>query len=128
MKNISMIIVIIIFVISLDFITENYSKKTVDELSNKLKDLNKCIESENLNIKEMKNKANDILKLWRKKDNILSWYIEHDEIEKVSDKINIFNKQIEIGNYDLARVSIVETEFLLKHMADKQSLSLKNIF
>lgn len=156
MKNIFIIIIIIIFVISLDFMTENYTNSIVDEINKKLEELNQDIENyylknkknfdDNLNVnnndveyainsqqREMESKkieenANDILKLWREKEDILSWYIEHDEVEKVSDKINVFNKQIEIKEYYVALVSITEVDFLLGHITEKQNLCLKNIF
>ena len=137
MKKIWVVFVVIVLVIFLDFITENYTNKVVKEMMQKLKDINKKIEngyvdnefilddSEEENIEEM---AKNILETWRKQDNILSFYIEHDEIEKVADKINLLNKQVEISNYNDAVSSIVEAEFLLTHITEKQSLTLKNIF
>ena len=137
MKKIWVVFVVIVLVIFLDFITENYTNKVVKEMMQKLKDINKKIEngyvdnefilddSEEENIEEM---AKNILETWRKQDNILSFYIEHDEIEKVANKINLLNKQVEISNYNDAVSSIVEAEFLLTHITEKQSLTLKNIF
>lgn len=137
MKKIWVVFVVIVLVIFLDFITENYTNKVVKEMMQKLKDINKKIEneyvdnefilddSEEENIEEM---AKNILETWRKQDNILSFYIEHDEIEKVADKINLLNKQVEISNYNDAVSSIVEVEFLLTHITEKQSLTWKNIF
>ena len=137
MKKIWGIIIVIILVISLDFITEKHTNNTVNEINEKLKKLNEEIEEnyedgsfyvDETKAKKLEKSANEILELWRKKDKLLSFYIEHDEIEKVSDEINSFNKEIEIKNYSDAVVSIIETEFLLSHITEKQSLKLKNIF
>lgn len=137
MKKILIIIIVIFFVISLDFMTENYTNKVVNEVNQELEIVNKKIEEgyvdnefvlgKNIE-KDIRKISKKVLEKWRKQDNILSFYIEHDEIEKVSDKINLLNKQIEISNYTDAISSINETEFLLKHITEKQSLTWKNIF
>ena len=137
MKKILIIIIVIFFVISLDFMTENYTNKVVNEVNKELEIVNKKIEEgyvdnefvlgKNIE-KDIRKISKKVLEKWRKQDNILSFYIEHDEIEKVSDKINLLNKQIEIANYTDAINSIDEAEFLLKHITEKQSLTWKNIF
>ena len=137
MKKIWIVVIVIFFVVFLDFITENYTNKVVKQISKNLKEINKEIEEgfEDGNFlinEEAKQKirkdGNELLKLWRKQDKILSFYIEHDEIEKVSDKINLLNKQLELYNYLEGMDTIVEVEFLLIHLSEKQSLNLKNIF
>ena len=137
MKKSWVIIVVIFLVIFLDFITEYYTNKVVEEVNQVLENIDTELEKryvnneivlkeeEEKNIREMSKK---ILKKWRTKENNLSFYIEHDEIEKVSDKINLLNKQIEIDNYIDAISSINEAKFLLKHITEKQSLTWKNIF
>ncbi len=137
MKKILIIIIVVFFVISLDFMTENYTNKVVNEVNQELEIVNKKIEEgyvdnefvlgKNIE-KDIRKISKKVLEKWRKQDNILSFYIEHDEIEKVSDKINLLNKQIEIANYTDAISSINEAEFLLKHITEKQSLTWKNIF
>ncbi len=137
MKKIWVVFVVIFLVIFLDFITENYTNKVVSEVNRELKDINNKIEKGYVDNEFIlgENAENDIRKMskkvldkWRKQDNILSFYIEHDEIEKVSDKINLLNKQIDIENFTDAISSINEAKFLLKHITEKQSLTWKNIF
>lgn len=138
MKKIIGIFVIVICVFALDYIAENHTNKTVEEMTDMLFELDDEIgdykkeDSMNFNGDEKAKKlikmSNKILKTWREKDRLLSFYIEHDEIEKVSDKINTFNRQIEIYDYSEASVSIIETEFLLKHITEKQSFCLENLF
>ena len=137
MKKIWGIILVIILVVSLDFMTEKHTTDTVNDINSKLKKLNHDIEEnyidsefvvDDTTSKNLIKSSKEILELWREKDKMLSFYIEHDEVEKVSQKINSFNKQIETNNYTDAVVSIIETEFLLGHITEKQSLNLKNIF
>ena len=138
MKKIIGIVVIIICVLALDYIAENHTNKTISEITDMLIKLNEEIGDykkdddmkldDDKKAKKLIKMSNEILKTWREKDKVLSFYIEHDEIEKVSDKMNSFNKQIKTQNYNDAVVAIVETEFLLGHITEKQSLKLKNIF
>ena len=137
MKKIWIVVIVIIFVIFLDIMTENYTNKIVSNIEIELKRIDKDLEKafvdgEFLFSKEdeknIEKQAEDLLKLWRKQEDMLSFYIEHDEIEKVSDKVNLLNKQIEMENYTDAISSIIEAKFLLKHITEKQSLTLKNIF
>ena len=137
MKKIWVVFVVIFLVIFLDFITENYTNKVVNEVNKVLENVNNEIEkgyidNEFVLGKELKNNikriSKKVLNKWRKNENTLSFYIEHDEIEKVSDKINLLNKQIEIENFTDAISSINEAKFLLKHITEKQSLTWKNIF
>lgn len=137
MRKVFGIIAIIIFVVILDFMTERYTNNTVNEITEKLTILNEKVDKyidnskfymDNKNSEEIIKISNELLENWREKDNVLSFYIEHDELEKISNKINSFNKQVETSNYNDAIVSLIETEFLLNHITQKQNLSLKNIF
>ena len=137
MRKVFGIIAIIIFVVILDFMTERYTNNTVNEITEKLTILNEKVDKyidnskfymDNKNLEEIIKISNELLENWREKDNVLSFYIEHDELEKISNKINSFNKQVETSNYNDAIVSLIETEFLLNHITQKQNLSLKNIF
>lgn len=138
MKKIIGIIVIIIGVLTLDCLAENHTNKTIGEITDMLVELDEEIgdykKDDDMKLdgdekaEKLTKMSNEILKTWREKDKVLSFYIEHDEIEKVSDKINAFNRQIEIYNYTDATVSIIEAEFLLKHITEKQSFCLENLF
>ena len=73
-------------------------------------------------------KARDLLKDWEEKEVILSYYLEHDEIEKIGNDINLIEKQIEIEDIDDARQTITEVKFLFNHIENKQLLNIENFF
>ena len=58
----------------------------------------------------------------------LSYYIEHDEIEKVETYYTACKSLIKTKDYNLAINEIKKTIFVLNHMTDKYSFSLDNIF
>lgn len=73
-------------------------------------------------------KARDLLKDWEEKEVILSYYLEHDEIEKIGNDISLIEKQIEIEDIDDARQTITEVKFLFNHIENKQILNIENFF
>lgn len=73
-------------------------------------------------------KAKDLLKDWEEKEVILSYYLEHDEIEKIGNDISLIEKQIEIEDIDDARQTITEVKFLFNHIENKQLLNIENFF
>ena len=124
-KQIISIIIIVIIIIILDFILEGYTKHAVNTMTDTLKEIDELIAKED---NKSKDKSKELVKKWDDLQQLLTCYIEHDEIEKVGDKVALLEKQVKIENYTDARQSITETEFLLKHIEDKQSFSIENFF
>lgn len=129
-KTIWAILIIIIIIIIFDIILDNNTNKNFDNINEKLSKIDEILdENENLiNQSEVQNQAEDMLKTWNEMTQNLSFYIEHDEIEKISDRVNLIKKQIEIEEYKESRQAITEAQFLINHVKEKQQLNLKNIF
>lgn len=123
-KPILLASIIVIFVIILDFITVNNTKKIIGNMNEKLDKIDNLL-SDN---KSAVDSANDLLENWEKSYKLMSYYLEHDEIEKIGNNINLIQKQIEIEDYDDARQSITETKFLFDHLEEKQILNIENFF
>ena len=125
-KEIITIIIIVITVLIGHFITQNFTKKNVKLLTNELSILEE-------NLKQQANSEADeqIDKIQFKIDEVhhkLSYYIEHDEIEKVETCFTACKSLIKTKDYNLAINEIEKTIFVLNHMTDKYSFSLDNIF
>lgn len=123
-KPILLAAIIVIFVIILDFITVNNTKKIIGNMNENLDEIDNLL-SDN---KSAVDSANDLLEKWEKSYKLMSYYLEHDEIEKIGNNINLIQKQIEIEDYDDARQSITETKFLFDHLEEKQILNIENFF
>lgn len=125
-KEIIIIIVIVITVLIGHFTTQNFTKKNVKLLTNEL-----SILEENLK-QQSYSKANEKIEVIQFKINEihhkLSYYIEHDEIEKVETCFTACKSLIRTKDYNLAINEIEKTIFVLNHMTDKYSFSLDNIF
>ena len=58
----------------------------------------------------------------------LSYFIEHDELEKVSNAIIEMKSHIETETFTDAIAELEEGIFVLKHIQERNALDLKNIF
>ena len=125
-KEITIIIVIVITVLVGHFITQNFTKKNVALLTDELNILEEKL------LQQSYSEANEqVDKIQFKIDEVhhkLSYYIEHEEIEKIETTYIACKSLIKTKDYNLAINEIEKTIFVLNHMTDKYSFSLDNIF
>lgn len=127
MREIWICIIIVVVIITLDIIMQNYTKKSTDEIINNLEEINIAIRNQQIG-EDLKNKSIEIKEKWKEKNSILAYYIEHNELEKVETNLTSMISYIETGEYNLALDKIETNIFVLKHIKDKYQLSLDNIF
>ena len=125
-QKVLLIFVIFVLILILDLVIYFETDKLIDDTLSNLNQIKKTLDNENLD--DSKNKAKKLEKKWFKYEKILSFFIEHDEVEKVSTKIVIIEENTKNKEYNTALEDVVETKFILKHIKDKYNLSLKNIF
>lgn len=124
-KGIIISIIIIISIVSLDFVTQNYTNETVSQTSSMLTDLKDKINKgeDNLN-----NNLEEITVRWEDKRKKLAYFIEHNELEKVNVNLQNIKSYIDVSDLNMAIYSIDETQYILEHIKQKNSFSLVNIF
>lgn len=125
-KKFILVLTIFLFVIFLDLFLYFKTDKLIFETQNLLSTL-----KENLSSEDFEESKKDIKKLqnnWEKNNKILSLFIEHDELEKVSTKVEVIKENATNGEYENALEDIVEAKYILEHIKDKYNFSLKNIF
>ena len=74
------------------------------------------------------NKIKEVEEKWHKNLNILSCYIEHNELEKVQRQITLIKGNIDIKEYNQAIPQLDECKFIINHIIDKETLLIRNIF
>ena len=122
-------IVLVLVIIIGNYVTQNYTKESVKELSSKLDELKEGI----LNIregdtKELKEKIEEAKSEWEARHDKLAYYIEHDELEKVENNLTGVISFIEMKEYAEAISELDKGVFVLKHIQDKYAFSLENVF
>ena len=123
---ISIIIVIIVFLA--DIVSNNYTKNSVKDMNACLNEIRYELEKSEKNRNVIKDIMTDINQKWRNKNEKLSFYIEHDELEKVETELYALNANVDTKDYEQAIEKIEKCKFILKHIENKERLSLKNIF
>lgn len=125
-KEIIITIIIIVVVFGLDILTNNYTSNAADVISIKLDELKQEVEKENT--EDIANKTNEILNKWKEYYNILAYYIEHDELEKVDTELAKLKADQEVQKYDDCINEIETTKFILRHIEDKEKFTIQSIF
>ena len=130
-KEIITCIIIAIFILVLNSITQKYNNESVEDLQQQLEHLKTDIlntiennnDDENL-IKEF----NKLLENWKNRYEKLTYFIEHDELEKVETEFNYIKANLETKQYEQAVPNVENSIFILEHIKQKFALQLKNIF
>ena len=120
------IILIVIFIGNC--ITQGYSRNSIENINEKLANLREEMNKEEINEEEVKKKEEGIDKQWEEMFSRLAYYIEHEELEKVSKNLENTKTYIKLKEYDNAIKEVNEGIYILNHIEDKYSFNLQNIF
>ena len=126
LKEIIISILVIILIFTLDFFLQNYTKDSVEVMTGKLEILR-----ENLLKKDEEailNNMQDINNNWEDIQYKLSFFIEHNEIEKVKTNLVALEGDIQVKQYDVSISELNKSIFVLEHISDKYAFNLVNIF
>ena len=125
-KEILIIIIVVVLVIGLDVISNNYLKESVTELSNELNMLKVPI------LEEKKEKSQEQMKRvkekWMERYKVLAYYIEHDELEKVETELVRLAADIDMEEYKQCINELNTSIFILEHIQQKEKLDIISIF
>lgn len=120
------IILILIFIGN--GITQGYSRNSIEDINEKLADLREEMNQEEINEEEIVKHQEEIDKQWEEMFSKLAYYIEHEELEKVSRNLENMKTYIGLKEYDNTTKEINEVIYILNHIEDKYSFNLQNIF
>ena len=140
-KELIICLFIIILIIVTNIVTQNYTKTSVNKMSERLDVISQIvfdninsnaneINTENSNIEKnkIKQEVEKLENTWNELQEKLAYYIEHDELEKVETQIYAIKGFYEIEKYDEILPEAEKCKFILKHIEEKTKLSVKNIF
>lgn len=127
-KEIIICIIVVIFVLIGNIITQNYTRKSVETTNAKLIQLKEKLSMPSKDDEKLKEEVQDIKEDWDEKQEKLAYYIEHDELEKVETQIHLLSGEVEAKLYEDAVPESDKCIFILEHIKDKTALNVKNIF
>ena len=124
-KEIIISAVLLVFIFTANYFTRNYTQKSIEEVTQKLESL----KTEMLEKGEQTGEKYDELeKIWLEKYEVLAYYIEHDELEKVSSELFQLKGSIQTDQVDEGIPTIENCKLILDHIKDKDKFEIKNIF
>ena len=116
------IILIIVFVISIEIITEKITNNSLRVISQEITNIEENGEEK---IEESVNKLSET---WKNEEAKLSCYMEHDELEEISKLINSLKFSSKKNDTEKIEENIDEIKFKMEHIKKKQKIKIKNIF
>ena len=125
-REILIAFIIIILIVILNIITANYTNKSMEDITS---DLDKIrIQLVSKNKENLNDSIDNIIKKWEEKKNILAFYIEHTELEKMELYLHELDSNVETDEFNIAIQSLDSCNFMASHIRDKYEVALKNIF
>ena len=125
-KELIICIILVTLIIIGDWIIQNYTKNTINNITGELETLKQCLfEKSDKNINEQIDRIDN---KWNKVHNKLACYIEHDELEKVETNFTACKSLAKTEEYEQAISELEKTVYVLEHITDKYSFDLVNIF
>lgn len=140
-KEIIIVIIIVIAIISADILTQRYTKNGFENINNQLdeikiigKELEKLKESQNDILKsqekkkQLEEKIEEMQNDWKKINKTTAFYIEHDELEKVNASMTKFKSYFELEEYTEAIPELEDCKYILNHIKEKEAMQFINLF
>ena len=129
MRREAVITILIILVIIIgEYLTQRYSEETLGGVQDSLGELKEQILSSVIEVSELIDKTNQIYNKWEEDNELLSYYLEHDELEKVNTQIVLVRGFLESDTPEDSIPEIEEGIYILEHIKEKEKLSIKNVF
>lgn len=124
-KELVICIVIIVTIIIGDIFLQKYTKDSLNIINEKLLYIKEDLKNAD-HIDDIK--MDEINKEWDKRFNILTCFLEHNELEKVKTQLVSISAGLEIDDKEYIYEEINKTIYILEHIRDKESFRIDNIF
>lgn len=118
---------IVLLILSAEWLTQKYTHKSFAEVEENLIQLKEEILQTNANNSQLIEKTEQIAELWERKQENLSYYLEHNELEKVNTQIVLIKGYLESDSPQDAIPDLEEGLYIIEHIKEKEAFKLKNI-
>lgn len=127
-KEIIVCILVVILIISMDLLSNNYTKKVFFSINDSLGNLRNEMLKEDKDVNKINDEITKVEQAWNSKLNLLSCYIEHNELEKVARQLTLIKGNIDVEEYNQAVPQLDDCVYVINHIKDNESLLLRNLF
>jgi predicted metalloprotease len=127
-KEATIVMIIILAILWGNWVTENYTKQSVDLMTQQLETIKQEMGEEEKDHSLLVNHMEEIEEKWTDIHDKMAYYIEHDELEKVDTDLTAMKSYIQTEEYEEAISELDKAVFCLNHIEEKYILELQNIF
>ena len=127
-KELIVSIVVLISIFGLNYITQKNTRNTIEIVSNNLEIVRNDVLEEEPNKEQVTKHANNAYEKWEELDDILAYYIEHNELEKIKTALTSIKSYTEAEEYGESLEQIDKCLYLLEHIYQREEVTLDNIF
>lgn len=127
-KETIMCIIVLIIILGLNYITQSNTDNTIETMHENLEIVRKDILKENPDKEVAMKHAEEVYSKWEDKDDVMAYYIEHNELEKVKTALTSMKSFVETEEYVQAVEAIDRCMYILDHIYERERFSLDNIF
>lgn len=129
LKEIFIIIIIIVSVVSFNFFIQNYLDNSSKNFVLKLDEIAvKLLENDDVDYEEVKEEVNNLEKKWYDIESIWMLIILHSDLNTVDKAFKELDATLEIKNAEQSYVNVKKLQFLIESVTSKDLFELKNIF
>lgn len=135
LKETIICVIIVILIVFGNYKLQDYTDETVNEITSELAKIREDLledgllkDAQQIDNQKLKTDIEELHNKWADKNEKLSYYIEHNELEKLDSAIVSLKSSSESENYEDSVDQLEKTDFMLKHIQEKYALNLKNIF
>lgn len=125
-KEVIIVIVILIIVFATEYATSKNLDNAVEWMTNGIVSIENKINEKKES--EAQNEFYELKNKWKGTSEQLALFVEHNELEKVSNDVVIIESNFESDETEKTLENITELKFMLEHIQEKNKLKLKNIF
>lgn len=129
-KEVIIVILIIAIIFTVNAISQSFTIESVQRITKDLEELESIAkENEDGENKEEISKIIEKVKSdWSNINYIMSYYIEHDEMEKVNSSMVKFETAFNLDEYNEGIIELENCKYILKHIKEKESIRIINFF
>ena len=119
-KEIIVCILVVILIFSMDLLSNNYTKKVFFSINDSLGNLRNEMLKEDKDVNKINDEITKVEQEWNSKLNLLSCYIEHNELEKVARQLTLIKGNIDVEEYNQAVPQLDDCVYVINHIKDKE--------
>lgn len=129
-KEIIISTIVLAIIIIADLVSSNFTDNKIKDIDNDLIKVQKMLENEKeiIDVDLLKEDVDKIKEEWNKDEETFSYYIEHQELEKVGTEMDSLNCYVKNKNKIESLNCISRIRSYLSYISNKHDFKLNNFF